>query len=292
MAAKHLLRQLVPAPLGRTVRSARQQWRKSRFDKLPPFNGSPFFARRFRQLVVSPNGAAVWWHNLPLPDGRRIDGVPPDKDLQLKMWDALQIAPDALAGKFVLDIGANDGFFTVAACLSGAAHVTAINSRDWVTWPHNMQFATDAWQVRPEIITSDFRTYPFDRKYDVILLLGVIYHVEDVFRCVSLLHSLLKPAGSLYIETHVSKIPTSLPIFEYASDIHATSAPQGCESLKCVGISNYLFPNILAMENLARSYDFRFVHLNGPANFYSRENPHRQVFRFDKKLSARVAQLE
>jgi len=118
----------------------------------------------------------------------------------------------------------------------------------------------------------------------VILFLGVIYHVEDVFGCVKLLHSLLEPGGSIYIETHVTNIQASVPIFEYASDTHPTSAPQGRGTLRTVGLSNYLLPNVLAMENLAQSYDFAFTHLNGSANVYSRESPLRQVFRFDKKM--------
>jgi len=123
-----------------------------------------FFSSQIQELVASPNGTATWWHSLPLPDGRRIVGAHLDKDFQLKMWDALQIPPNALQGKAVLDIGANDGFFTVAAFLSGASHVTAINSEDWTTWPLNIRFASEAWKVNPEVVTGDFRTYPFKQK--------------------------------------------------------------------------------------------------------------------------------
>ena len=82
----------------------------------------PFFQKSYKALVESPNGTAVWWHSLPLPDGNRVNGNNPDKDLQLKMWRAMQIADEGgLARKRVLDIGANDGFFTVAAAMAGAA---------------------------------------------------------------------------------------------------------------------------------------------------------------------------
>ena len=45
----------------------------------------PFFQDRFDKLVDSPNQSEIWWHSIPLPDGNRINGYNPDKDLQFKM---------------------------------------------------------------------------------------------------------------------------------------------------------------------------------------------------------------
>jgi len=59
---------------------------------------------------------------MPLPDGTRISGKHPDKDLQFKMWRPVQIANDGgLRGKSVLDIGANDGFFSLPPSWQGLA---------------------------------------------------------------------------------------------------------------------------------------------------------------------------
>ena len=66
-----------------------------------------FFQTRYAKLVDSPNQRAPWWHSLPLPDGNRISGFHQDKDMQFKMWKALQIPNvGGLAGKRVLDVGA------------------------------------------------------------------------------------------------------------------------------------------------------------------------------------------
>jgi len=219
---------------------------------------------------------------MPLPDGSRINGHSWDKDLQFKMWRAMQIAEDeGLSGKRVLDIGANDGFFTLCATIAGAREVTAID-KDWATWPQNIQYASRLWNVNPEIVTGDFRTWEFRGRYDVIFFLGVLYHLEDVFTCMKKPRSLLADNGTVYIETHMSQIDSPLPVFECASDIYPTVAAQDKGNLSGTGISNYLFPNEQAIRNLAYTYDFECEPLNGPHNVYSKENPSRQFFKFSK----------
>lgn len=238
-----------------------------------------FFQKEYRMLIDSPNGAEIWWHSLPLPDGNRINGYNADKDFQFKMWRAMQI-PDrgGLTGKRVLDIGANDGFFTIAALQAGAAEVTAIDM-DWGTFPQNIQYASDVWQVTPKLIKADFRTYDFQARYDVIFFLGVLYHLENVFDCMLKLSQLLEPNGVIYLETQMSQIQTELPVFEYASDILPTVARQSKAELRRVGLSNYLFPNDAAIRNLAYAYDFNCESLAGPRNLYSQENPLRQFYK-------------
>ncbi|MDF3813997.1 MULTISPECIES: class I SAM-dependent methyltransferase [Rhodopseudomonas] len=230
-------------------------------------------------MIKPPNGVSQWWHSLPTPDGSRIEGMNQDKELQSKLWNALKIERGSLAGKAVLDIGANDGYFTVAASLSGAASVTAINSADWPTFPQNIEFSCDLWNVEAEIITADFRSYEFGQKFDVILFLGVLYHLENVFDCIRDLRKLLNPGGSIYIETQMAKSTSDLPIFEYASDIYPTSAIAGKSSTGKVGISNYLFPNVPAILNLANCYDFKCTDI-GEGSVYVKENPYRSVFLF------------
>jgi hypothetical protein len=86
--------------------------------------------------------------------------------------------------------------------------------------------------------------------------------------------------GALYIETQMAGVSSPLPVFEYASDIYPTIAPQDRVSLRGVGISNFLFPNEPAMVNLAHSYDFNCAPLDGPGNDYSADYPSRRLFRF------------
>jgi len=250
---------------------------------MPVQSAAGFFQTDVGELITSPNGR-TWWLHMPLPDGTRIRGYNQDLNYHFKTWDALQIpSSGGLAGKSVLDIGANDGFYTLAALKAGAESVTAINSKDWDTYPHNLQFAADAWGVRPEIVTADFRTHDFGRRFDVVLFLGVLYHLEDVFTCMKILRGLLNPGGVLYIETQMTSIQCDLPIFENASDIYPTTVDQLKKGLTNAGLSNYLLPNEHAMRNLAYSYDFTYESLKGEHNLITQQHPHRQLFKFTKQ---------
>lgn len=242
-----------------------------------------FLAPQYSSLAERPNGE-FWWHSMPLPDGRRISGAHDDKDVQFDLWAAMEIAPGTLAGRRVLDIGANDGFFSLAALASGAASVTSIDSH-WNTWPRNLRYAASAWNAAPQILTGDFRTHEFGATYDVVFFLGVLYHVEDVFGCMKRLHSLLVEGGTLYVETQMTAIESRLPIFEHASDVFATVAPQDRANLGAVGISNYLFPNPRAMFNLAYSYGFSCEKSGDPQGPYAVKQPLRHVYRM-RKLAA------
>ncbi len=242
-----------------------------------------FFQTEYSRLVESPNGR-MWWHCLPLPDGSRINGASLDKDREFKIWNALQIANEGgLEGKSVLDIGANDGFFSIAAGKAGARRVTGVNSADWSTWPHNLQHASKTWNVPVEIVSADFRYHEFPEPFDVIFFLGVLYHLQDVFGCMVLLRDLLAERGTIYVETALSQVQSRLPLFEYASDVYPTVARQDKAALSQVGISNYLFPNEAAMINLAHSYDFDCFSLEGPRNRYTPDHPFRNVYKLVKK---------
>jgi hypothetical protein len=116
---------------------------------------SSFFETHYQDLIEKPNGR-FWWHSMPLPDGTRIAGAHADRLVQIKLWENLFVSERDIAGKRVLDIGANDGFFTIGSLLAGAGKVTAINTTDWKTYPENLKFASHRWNVSPEIVIGDF----------------------------------------------------------------------------------------------------------------------------------------
>ena len=215
-----------------------------------------FFEGRGFPIVERP-ADEFWWHSTPLPNGVRTKSRQAWQECQFSMWDAITSAtPDGFVGKTVLDIGAADGFFSIAAAASGASRVDAIDIA-YVGWPVNLGFLSQQWKLPVNIITGDFRGHEFESGYDVIFFLGVLYHIEDVFRAFKVLHDLLNPRGRVIIETQVSQRDGEFPMLEMASDFLPSTVGQGIEAIDNTGVSNFLIPNKLAIYQLAHMYRFK-----------------------------------
>lgn len=237
-----------------------------------------FFDERYRALVGSPNGN-FWFMSMPLPNGDRISGASPDKNREQKLWRSCfptgeHVRGEHVRGKRVLDVGANDGYFTIAACLAGAAHVTALNTEELAhgTYPDNLAYAAGLWDVHPEVLVGDFVDLDASvlGHYHLILFFGVLYHLENVFAAFRKLKELLAPGGTIVLETQLTSVQSDHPVFELASDRYPSTVPQLKAAIDTVGNSNFLLPNELAVHNLADTFDLR-VDVPDPAgNVYER----------------------
>jgi SAM-dependent methyltransferase len=220
--------------------------------------------------VASPNGN-FWFMTMPLPDGRRVVGANPDPNRERKLWaSCFGHDRDCLVGKRVLDIGANDGFFSIASLLCGAESAHAVNTGELVhgTYPANLRFAARLWGVRPKVTVGDFQALsPRGPKYDVILFFGVFYHLENVYNGLRVLEQILAPGGTIYLETQVTKVESDLPVLEVASDAYPTTVPQIHCTIGSLGNSNYLLPNPPAVRALAETFGLRAVAMT-PGNPY------------------------
>jgi predicted nicotinamide N-methyase len=237
-----------------------------------PSSQHPYFRATSEEVEAGPG--ECWHHAMPLPDGRRMKSTTmPSAGVQELMWEALQHID--LADKSVLDIGAADGFFSLAAKASGAASVTALDL-NYFGWPKNISAMSDAWNLPVLTKTGDFMTYEFEEKFDVVFCLGVLYHLENVFLAIRKLREITNIGGTIVIETQMTAIKHDLPIFESASDTFLTTGRHGKESVDSVGVSNYLFPNHAAMLNLADMYDLSAEALDG--NVYTNRFPTRAIY--------------
>jgi SAM-dependent methyltransferase len=195
---------------------------------------------------------------MPLPDGTRIRGASGDPNREQRLWAAcLGSDRDCLAGKRVLDVGANDGFFSIAALLCGADSVNAVNTPALAhgTFPANLQYAADQWEVAPQITADDYLNLPSaGPKYDVVLFFGVLNHLENVYAGMRAVERVLAPGGTIYLETQVTAHSSPLPILELASDVYPTTVPQLRAAIDSGGNSNYLLPNELAVRALGATF--------------------------------------
>jgi SAM-dependent methyltransferase len=197
----------------------------------------------------------MWFHNMPLPDGSRIMGANHDRNREQKMWEAFRRVGVNVKDKKVLDIGANDGFFSIGSMLAGAKSVTSINPLEMCIghFPNRLLLANAEWNVELDIVVDNFLNLGEDKKYDVILYFGVLYHAEDVLGHFRKMTQLLSPGGQILIETPLTRINIEKPILEVASDRpeRHTTVYRGQQYVKHVGAGSFFIPNFMALQEFA-----------------------------------------
>lgn len=120
-----------------------------------------------------------WLHNIRLPSGAQTAPRHPLGDWPRRMWDGFcHAVPEDLSGWRVLDIGCNAGFYSFQLARRGA-HVTAIDI--------DPRYLAQAHWIASRIGLEDqvrfrrMQVYDLadhDEAYDMVLLLGVFYHLR------------------------------------------------------------------------------------------------------------------
>ncbi|MEO8751174.1 MAG: class I SAM-dependent methyltransferase [Casimicrobiaceae bacterium] len=145
-----------------------------------------------------------WYHQIELAPDIVTPGVHPSRQ-ELARLDSIGLPRDA-RGLRVLDIGARDGFFSFEMARRGAEVVAADYANPIGTGfriaaeilgsPLTCQ-VKNVYNVRPEA----------DGLFDVVLFLGVLYHLRNPLLAIDQLRSVLKPAGQLFVTTHLASEP-------------------------------------------------------------------------------------
>ena len=200
-----------------------------------------------------------WHHSIDLGDGV----VTPGGKTPHHHHDELRRLrlPDML-NKSVLDIGAWDGYYTFLAEGAGASRVVALDHYAWsidfkkttaytvrqqaagqpirafhtvpdlwdpVGLPGKRGFdlASRALNSRAEVVVDDFMTMDLARlgTFDVVLFLGVIYHLEEPLCALRRLRQVTR--GVAIIESEAVLLPGSLgqPLWQFADIEHFNDDP-------------------------------------------------------------------
>ena len=153
-----------------------------------------------------------WFHAIELPHGvwtkRESAGTEP-ADHPAGTWEVVRrhLPPD-LAGKSVLDVGCNAGFYSVQAKRLGAARVLGIDARQ-----HEIRQALlvrRALGLDLELRRQSVYSLSPARlgRFDVVLALGLIYHCKHLVLALEKLFSVTR--GVLIVETEI--LPEPHPI--------------------------------------------------------------------------------
>lgn len=123
----------------------------------------------------------MWYHSFKLPN-EEITGKLSFEVLDLKRK---AITVD-FTGKTVLDIGCWDGFYSFEAYKAGASYTLGIDMQPWSSQKWRENFVYIKSKLVPECDFNKIRHAMYDAfnidemdiKFDIVLLLGVLYHVK------------------------------------------------------------------------------------------------------------------
>lgn len=230
----------------------------------PP--GGPEGAAELRRRVAETN---FWWHSIDLGQGVVTPGRKGGLAFMEGELAGLRL-PD-LRGRTVLDIGAWDGFFSFAAERLGARRVVALDHFVWEDAglcdpsapPRNSLPGRRGFELAHESLHSAVEPRHADfaggdlaglGQFDVVLLLGVLYHLEDQWTA---LVRLREHTGELaVIETEATEWPghEQLGVLEFFPDDERGGDP-----------TNYWAPGVTATAALCRAAGFgRIEVVRGP----------------------------
>lgn len=190
-----------------------------------------------------------WWHSMQLPGGVVTKGHHDPSSF----FDVLRL-PD-LHGKTLADVGAWDGFFSFEAERRGAI-VTAIDHHVWnpapsdiahgnLTGRQGFDFARGALGSAVEDIDCDIDSMDkLERKWDVVLFIGVLYHMRHPLLALEKAASI---TGDLcVIETHTDCLNVGKPAMAFYEGLEIGGDP-----------TNWVGPNPAAVCAMARAAGFK-----------------------------------
>ena len=191
--------------------------------------------------------AIRWYHSIDLGGGIVTKGVD-DSPVRLARLDL----PQSLAGLTVLDIGAWDGFFSFEAERRGASRVVAADYFSWHGdgWGSKAGFelARAALGSKVEDIDIDVTDLSPERvgQFDVVLFLGVLYHLRHPLLAVERIASVTRTL--LILETVVDMVGIRRPAMAFYPGRELNNDP-----------TNWWAPNVPALHGMLRSVGFTDV---------------------------------
>jgi len=179
-----------------------------------------------------------WWHSVSFGEGYATRGtklVPLNQELA--KW---KFPPD-LTGKTVLDIGCNDGGYSVAALQRGASSVTAVDAHLTDGMRFLLEHDVYPFEFRQMDLFSDefLHLSPFD----FVIFAGVLYHVLDPVEALRRVRKVTR--GTALIETHIDERVNRIPCMAFYEKNELNN-----------DASNWWGPNRLCLDAMLRTVGF------------------------------------
>ena len=135
-----------------------------------------------------------WFHDIDFANGLKARTTTRDAESHRNLWSWMEGELDKIsfAGKAVLDIGCWDGYWSFYAEKRSAAYVLASDDSTQ-NWSGNRglvlakEIMNSAVDVRTDV--SVYEAAKLEKRFDIILCMGVYYHLVDPFYAFSQIRS-------------------------------------------------------------------------------------------------------
>jgi tRNA (mo5U34)-methyltransferase len=205
-----------------------------------------------------------WFHNLDLGGVK----TAPDHflgDYPAVKWERFSKAlPQNLHGKTVLDVGCNGGFYSIKMKQRGASRVVGIDTDE--QYLEQARFAAEVSRVDIEFHKlSVYRVAELQEKFDLVLFMGVLYHLRHPLLALELLHEhvvtdLLVAQSLLRGSSESAEIPPDFHFWEEAT-FEDRNFPRMyfIENRFANDPTNWWIPNRACLEAMLRSAGFEIL---------------------------------
>jgi len=190
--------------------------------------------------------ALPWHHQIDFGNGLLSPG---NTKIEVLRAQADVYFERSLAGKTVLDVGCWDGFNSFEAHRRGAARVLATDHFAWSDkcWGKREAFELGRAYLAPavEVMDIDLAELTLERvgAFDIVLFLGVLYHLRHPF---ATLEAISKLANStLIVETHLDALDINRPAMIFYPGAELANDP-----------TNWWGPNIECVKAMLRDVGF------------------------------------
>jgi len=154
--------------------------------------------------------AIQWYHDFDFPHGLQARSHAPDADFHRRLWQFIEahLAAIDFQGKRVLDIGCWDGYWSFYAERRGAGQVLATDdvSQNWAAG-EGLRLAKQLLgsQIVVDQRRSVYELAALGQTFDVILFLGVYYHLYDPYYAFTQIRHCCGPETIVVMEGDVGR---------------------------------------------------------------------------------------
>ncbi len=222
-----------------------------------------------RAITARVQELGPWFHNYEIASGiwTNSSGRFPGIEYPLGRWRLIEpLLPD-VKGTSCLDVGCSSGFFSLKLKELGAAYVLGIDFEQQPQAIEQAQFAARTLGLDVDFrIMSAYDLATLARKFDVILFMGLFYHLRHPLVALEAAHAVC--AGSMIFQTITMPHKKKLSELDPATitNVHRDSSTMSDDRFPALrfvegtldgDVTCWFIPNLQAVAAMLRSCGFQ-----------------------------------